>query len=105
METAYTKAIEFIRQHPATGSAVGMAKLLLSLYNDEAAFSYRECVSNFDSERLRLAMDVIEHFNHVGETKELVSIGSELCDRYPSLWEMGYAGTVAKIKVRDGQTQ
>jgi SLT domain-containing protein len=96
MENPYEQALVWIRRHGDTGSAVGLAKLILSLWNDDAAYSFRECVNPFDDVRNAWALKVIAHFLKHGEDKFLVDAGKEVCDLYPGLWEKGYAGSEAK---------
>ena len=43
MKTPYQEAVELIDRHPGTGSSTGLAKLILSLWNEECAYSFREC--------------------------------------------------------------
>ena len=42
--TPYAEALQWIKLHLGTGSSLGLAKLVLSLWNDSCGFSYRECV-------------------------------------------------------------
>jgi hypothetical protein len=39
--TPYAEALQLIQEHPTTGSAVGLAKLILSLWNDDCGYFYR----------------------------------------------------------------
>lgn len=87
----YQEALDWIRQHPGTGSASSLAKLVLSLWNWDCAFSFRECVSNFDSRLSKLAGRMVSHFVVPGEDKALVNVGQEVCEAYPRLWEVSVA--------------
>jgi hypothetical protein len=97
----YQEALIWIQSHPCTGSAVSLAKLLLSLWNDQCAFSFRECVGNLDDERSSIAIRMVEHFNRYGEDAELVEVGHLVCELYPRLWELGQAASNAKYELRE----
>lgn len=96
----YHEALEFIRQNQYCGSAANMAKLVLSLWNSDAAFSFRECVNNFDDTRAALALRMVQHFTKHGEDSELVEVGYTVHDLFPRLWELGAEATEAKQKLR-----
>lgn len=96
IRSPYSEALAWIEQHPATGSAVSLAKLVLSLWNSECSFSYRECVGNLDRERTALALRLIQHFTARGEDAELVSVGHAVCARYQRLWDEGQAMLAAR---------
>jgi hypothetical protein len=96
MENPYEPALAWIEKHQGTGSAVGLSKLILSLWNEEAAFSFRECVSSFDDIRSAWALKIISHFLKHGEDEFLAEAGQAVHDRYPALWDKGYAGTEGK---------
>ena len=96
----YQDVLAWTRKHPGTGSATSLAKLILSLWNDECGFSFRECIHNLDEERTALALRVVAHFAAVGEDSELVTVGHEVCREYPRLWDLGQAGDQAKRALR-----
>lgn len=96
----YREALEFIRQHQFSGSAATLAKLVLSLWNSDAAFSFRECVSNLDEARTAIALRCVAHFAKHGEDGELVEVGYAVHDLFPRLWELGAEATEAKSKLR-----
>lgn len=97
----YQEAIHWIKRHPGTGSATSLAKLILSLWNEDCGFSFRECTSNLDVNLSDLAVRIASHFNDHGEDSELVAIGHEVCDLYPRLWEMSQAMSQARQAVRE----
>lgn len=98
--TPYHEALRWIQQHPGTGSASSLGKLVLSLWNSEAAFSFRECVSGLDQELTGLALRIVTHFVRHGEDKALVDVGHAICELMPRLWELGNAGDLAKWELR-----
>jgi hypothetical protein len=97
----YQDALTWIRRHPGSGSASGLAKLILSLWNLECAFSFRECIYNLDEERTALAVRVVAHFAQHGEDRELVEAGHAVCREFPRLWDLGQAADQAKHVQRD----
>lgn len=99
-KTPYDEALHWIQQHPGTGSAVNLGKLVLSLWNSEAAFSFRECASGLDQERTELALRIVTHFVRHGEDKDLVDVGHTINELMPRLWELGSAGDKAKWELR-----
>lgn len=94
--TPYHEALHWIQLNPGTGSSAGLAKLVLSLWNSEAAFSFRECMSNLDQDRSELALRMAIHFVRHGEDMALVEVGHAVCELMPRLWELGSAGDRAK---------
>lgn len=95
----YGEALHWIETKPGTGSAETLAKLLLSLWNADCGFSFRECIANLDPQRTELAVRVVAHFARVGEDEELVEVGSKVCETYPRLWELSEAADEAKRDV------
>jgi hypothetical protein len=93
-----------IDRHPGTGSSTGLAKLILSLWNDDCAYSFRECVRSFDKDRSALTGRMIEHFLKRGEDADLILAGDHIYDHIykspPRLWELGMAATDTKTKLR-----
>lgn len=96
----YREALDWINRHPGTGSASSLAKLILSLWNRECAFSFRECISNLDGNLTGLAVQMAGYFAQHGEDRELVDVGHEVCWRYPGLWDLGQAAEQAKHALR-----
>jgi hypothetical protein len=96
----YHEALAWIRKHPGTGSAASLAKLILSLWNWECCFSFRECIHNLDDERTALALRLVAHFAAEGEDPDLVAVGHEVCREYPRLWKLGQAADQAKQALR-----
>jgi hypothetical protein len=92
----YKPALSWIRSNSGTGSTIGLVKLILSLWNDDAAFSFRECVRSFDDIRSAWALKIIAHFLKHGEDRFLRDAGKEVYELYPYIWDEGYAGSEAK---------
>lgn len=92
----YQEALVFIQANPGCGGTLGLAKLLMSLWNDECCYSFRECISNLDGPRTAMALRMASAFAAHGETQELIDIGHLVCKLYPLLWDQGQAATEAK---------
>lgn len=99
MSNPYREALEWIQRHPGTGSSVSMAKLILSLWNTDCGFSFRECVGNLDDDLARLALRMVQHFAQHGEDSELVEVGHLICERFPRLWDAGMAMSRARAEL------
>lgn len=98
---AYIEALEAIKQHPGTGSSTSLAKLILSLYNQQCSYSIAECIGNLDAKLTALALRMVTDYAKSGESQELRDVGDELCnDLYPRLWEMGEAMQSARDEIR-----
>lgn len=96
MQNPYAPAVAWIREASTTGSGIGLAKLILSLWNDDAAFSFRECTRSFDPTRASWALRIVAHFLAAGEDAFLREAGRQVCDICPRVWDEGYAGSEAK---------
>lgn len=96
----YKEALVWINQHPGTGSSSSMAKLVLSFWNQDCAFTFRECIGNLDDNLTRMAMRMASHFAAHGEDEDLVEVGHEICERFPRLWEAGQAMTNTRNELR-----
>jgi len=101
----YQDALAWIRAHPGTGSATSLAKLILSLWNADCGFSFRECIGNLDEERTALALRIVTHFASVGEDADLVAAGDAVCRDWPHLWDSAQAGDRAKRALRAAAAQ
>lgn len=97
----YQEALDFINRYPGTGSAAGMAKLILSIYNSAHSFSLGECLHSFDRDRLDIAIRMIQHYAEHGEDADLCRIGYEIYQTSPRLVELSNAASDAKAKVRN----
>lgn len=100
--SAYQEAFDWIDQHPGTGSSLGMAKLILSLYNGrDFPFAFADCVRTFDGPRSDLAGRLAMEYAQFGETQELRVVGRNLHEKYPHLWELGAVAVEAMDDLRD----
>jgi hypothetical protein len=97
----FAEALQFIKDHKGTSSATGLAKLILSIYNPNHAFSVAECLSSFDRDRLDLALRMISQYGTAGETDDLLMAGREIYETWPNLIELSNAASDAKSVVRE----
>lgn len=96
----YQEALKWIHAHPGTGGSAGLAKLILSVWNDECCFSFRECIRSLDGERTELAVRLVTYFAEHGEDDELVKVGHEVCELYPGLWQLTEVANQAMAQLR-----
>jgi len=97
----YDEALQFIKQHPGTGGAGSLAKLVLSLYNQICGYSFAECVGNLDAHLTNLAVRMAKDYAERGETDDLRAAGKIIADDlYPGLWEMSLAMNEARAATR-----
>jgi len=97
--TPYKDAINFIHRYPGTGSSIGMAKLILSIYNPIHSFGFADCVRSFDKEGCKLAEHIVTLYMVNGEDDELREVGYEIYKKFPSLVELSNAADKAKAEV------
>jgi len=84
----YRAALVYISTNPGTSSALGLAKLVLSLYNRIHPFSLGACVFGLDELRTKMAGDMVtEYLNH-GESPELLEVGAIVKTMYPDLIDL-----------------
>lgn len=102
-ETPWDEALHWINQHPTTGTAIGLAKLVLSFYNGrDYPFSFADCTRSFDSERSALAQRMTSWYFERGEDESLREVGKEIWDRSPRLVQLGKAasGAMADLSIQ-----
>lgn len=88
MSGHYTEALKWIKANcgPA-GKGINLAKMVLSLYNMDCEFSFRECVDGLDNERRKLCVQMCDDYSLYGETPELLEVGRVVAhELYPYLW-------------------
>lgn len=99
--SVYREALAWITQHPGTGSANSLAKLVLSLWNSDCAYPVSECLRNLDGGLIHLAVRMVNHYSEHGEDDELRAIGEAVFRLYPRLWDLGQVMKAAAHKQRD----
>jgi|GEM_PF-3315799 len=95
-ENPYESVMDWIRKNQGNVAAIGLAKLILSLWSDDAAYSVRECMRLLNDVQTEWAWKMITHCLRQGDDNYLNVIGPEVCRLYPSLSKMGIAGSAAK---------
>jgi hypothetical protein len=89
--TPYQEAMRLIRRNPESDDALGLAKLVLSLWNADYPFAFRECITGLDDLPTAIAVRVVGQFARLGEDLELQEIGTELCEMYPRMGDAASA--------------
>ncbi|WP_046115990.1 hypothetical protein [Aquincola tertiaricarbonis] len=90
----YRDALAWISQNPDAASAIGLAKLILSLAN-RSPFSLGECLATLSGPQVRLAMRVANHYAERGDDNELQAVSTEVCSLHPRLVVLGEIMTEA----------
>lgn len=97
----YREALAWITEHPGTGSANSLAKLILSLWNSDCAYPVSECLGNLDGRLTRLAVRMVNLYSERGEDDELRAVGEAVFKLYPRLWDLGQVMKTAAHEQRD----
>lgn len=91
----YREALAWFSQAPTSTSALGLAKLILSLSKAQHPFSVADCLASITGPQRRLAMRVIVHYEAAGANDELQAVAEELCRQIPRLAALGHAMNAA----------
>jgi hypothetical protein len=94
----YGEAWSWIAQHPGTGSATSLAKLLLTL--SHGGFSLKECLHELDDARLEMALRVVNHFAVYERDPELLEIERRIEASEPRLATVTQAAAAAREALR-----
>lgn len=91
--TPYRDALSWIEgEGCGTGSAMRLAKAVLSLYNaDHHPWSIRDCIDGLDGARVKLVLAMVVDYARNGETDELREVGARVWKLEPGLVEVGKA--------------
>lgn len=91
--TPYFDALSWIEgEGCGTGSAMRLAKAVLSLYNaDNHPWSIRDCIDGLDGPRVKLVLAMVVDYTRNGETDELREVGAQVWKLEPGLVEVGKA--------------
>lgn len=100
----YAHVVEWINQHKGTGSANGLAKLILSLWSENLAYSLSECFSSFDDTRLAWAEEMTTHFLRFRFDRFLEDAAKKVALICPHLIEKGLAGSHARCDWKRSKT-
>lgn len=87
----YTQALHTTQRHYDTGGAVGLAKCILSLWNENHRFSMAEILRPLDESNTQLVIGMVKIYGDRGETPELLEAGRWVYDNYPGLIEISSA--------------
>lgn len=84
----FSEVIEFIKSNKETSSAIGLAKLILSLQDSTHSFSITDCVRPLDRDNSVVALGIIENYMEIGETQDLINAANEVIEIYPNINEL-----------------
>jgi len=90
--------LKVISEYSGTASAIGMAKLILLLWNDDAACSVREGLRSFCGSLDLCPLKILALLHWAWRRSSACRGPAKQCIGYiyPDLWEKGYAGCEAK---------
>ena len=95
----FDEAIQIINELDGSSTAEGLAKLILTFYNDVHPFSITECMRGFDPAMRALALRMLNHYLAHGEDKSLLNAGERIKETWPTILELSKAGRQAKSDV------
>jgi SLT domain-containing protein len=102
MSNSYEKALKFVQMNPGTSGSVGLAKLILSLYNDYHCYGISECLGPLDNANTELALAMIRLYAANQERDALNAAGRWVYEKFPRLAEQSQAMQEARQQVRAG---
>lgn len=100
MTNAYLDGLELVKQHSGTSGQRGLAKCILSLYNDVHAFSMAEILGSLDERYTKIVLAMVNAYADEGETEELRRAGKWVYENFPGLVELSNAMRDARSAVR-----
>ena len=99
-ENVYLVALELVQAHPGTGGQGALAKAVLSIYDDNHAFSPGEILGPLDEQYTRVVLALWAAYAAKGETAELRRAGEYCYGNFPRLVELSNAMYDARCDVR-----
>ncbi|MGN6092223.1 MAG: hypothetical protein ACTHOL_07730 [Luteibacter jiangsuensis] len=100
MTNPYLAGLALVKQHPGTSGQLGLAKCILSLYNDDHAFSIAEVLQSLDHRYTATVLAMVGEYATNGETQELREAGEWVYDHFPRLIQLSDAMQAARSEVR-----
>lgn len=99
-QNPYLVGLEFVQQNSGTSGQAGLAKCILSLYNDQHAFSIGEILLPLDRANAKIVLAMVSEYAAHGETEELRAAGKYVYANFPRLIELSNAMSSARAEVR-----
>lgn len=96
----YLVGLEWVKKHSGTSGQSALAKCILSLYNDQHAFSIGEILGPLDSNYTAMVLAMVTEYSRHGETAELRKAGEYVYENFPGLIELSRAMADARSEVR-----
>lgn len=96
----YLAALDLVKQHSGTSGQSALAKCILSLYNQNHAFSIGEILAQLDTRYTATVLAMVNEYSRHGETAELRKAGEHVYENFPGLIELSVAMSNARSEVR-----
>lgn len=96
----YLAGLEMVKKHHGTSGQTALAKCILSLYNQEHAFSIGEILGPLDSDYAEVVLAMVCEYAGHGETAELRQAGEWAYANFPRLIELSNSMRYARSEVR-----
>lgn len=100
MSDPFLAGLELVKMHHGTSGQAALAKCILSLYNDQHAFSIGEILGPLDNRYSAVIFAMLGEYEKHGETEELRQAGQYVYENFPRLIELSEAMNDARAKVR-----
>lgn len=101
MSNSYSKALAFIQRNPGSSGGLGLAKLILSIYNAYHCYSIRECLEPLDRDNTDLALAMIRLHAAGQERQSLNEAGAWVYENFPRLVEQSSVMQEARERCRN----
>lgn len=99
-QNPYLAGLELVQQNSGTSGQAALAKCILSLYNDQHAFSIGEILLPLDRANTGIVLAMVSEYSAHGETEELRLAGKYVYANFPRLVELSNAMRDARAGVR-----
>lgn len=99
-ENVYLVALDLVKAHSGTSGQGALAKAILSIYNENHAFSPGGILGPLDEQYTRVVLALWAAYATKGETAELRRAGEYCFENFPRLIELSNAMHDARCEVR-----
>lgn len=100
MGNPYLEAFDLVKQNSGTSGQAALAKCILSLYNNNHAFSIGEILGPLDERYTKVVLAMVNEYAVHGETDELCQAGRYVYENFPRLVQLSKAMSDARYEVR-----
>lgn len=99
-QNPYIAGLELVQKNYGTSGQAALAKCILSLYNQEHAFSIGEVLGPLGGEYTAVVLAMVSEYARHGETSELRQAGEYVYANFPRLIALSNAMSNARSEVR-----